>query len=98
MKEYLAGGRRVLVLRTFSKIYGLAGLRVGYGIGSADVITAIRKVRRAFDVTSAGRRRPSRSMLDQASDEGEADPEARCDLGNEPSRPPSESIMRLRRS
>ncbi len=44
----------MLVLRTFSKIFGLAGLRVGYGIGPADVITAIGKVRRAFDVTSAG--------------------------------------------
>jgi histidinol-phosphate aminotransferase len=52
--EYFARGHRVLVLRTFSKIFGLAGLRVGYGIGPADVITAISKVRRAFDVTSAG--------------------------------------------
>ncbi|MGH3072601.1 MAG: pyridoxal phosphate-dependent aminotransferase, partial [Gaiellaceae bacterium] len=48
--EYLLGGRRVLVLRTFSKIYGLAGLRVGYGVGPADVIEAIGKTRRAFDV------------------------------------------------
>ena len=48
--EYLGGGRRVLVLRTFSKIYGLAGLRVGYGVGPADVIQAIGKTRRAFDV------------------------------------------------
>jgi histidinol-phosphate aminotransferase len=52
--EYLATGRRVLVLRTFSKIFGLAGLRVGYGVGPEDVITAIGKVRRAFDVTSVG--------------------------------------------
>lgn len=52
--EYLHAGHRVLVLRTFSKIYGLAGLRVGYGVGPEDVITEIGKVRRAFDVTSAG--------------------------------------------
>ena len=39
-------------LRTFSKIYGLAGLRVGYGVGPADVVAAIRKVQRAFDVTT----------------------------------------------
>jgi histidinol-phosphate aminotransferase len=52
--EYLETGRRVLVLRTFSKIFGLAGLRVGYGVGPEDVITAIGKVRRAFDVTSVG--------------------------------------------
>ena len=54
IEEYAKAGHRVLVLRTFSKIYGLAGLRVGYGIGPEDVVTAIGKVRRAFDVTSAG--------------------------------------------
>jgi histidinol-phosphate aminotransferase len=51
--EYLQAGRRVLVLRTFSKIYGLAGLRVGYGVGPRDAIEAILKVRRAFDVNTA---------------------------------------------
>jgi histidinol-phosphate aminotransferase len=50
--EYLRAGHRVLVLRTFSKIYGLAGLRVGYGVGPADVIEAIGKTRRAFDVNT----------------------------------------------
>jgi histidinol-phosphate aminotransferase len=44
-------GRNVLVLRTFSKIYGLAALRVGYGIGPPEVVAAIRKVRNAFDVS-----------------------------------------------
>jgi histidinol-phosphate aminotransferase len=51
--EYFKAGRRVIVLRTFSKIYGLAGLRVGYGIAPADVVGELGKVRRAFDVTSA---------------------------------------------
>ncbi len=51
--EYFKAGRRVVVLRTFSKIYGLAGLRVGYGVAPADVVAEIGKVRRAFDVTSA---------------------------------------------
>ena len=54
IEEYARTGHRVLVLRTFSKIYGLAGLRVGYGVGPASVIAAVGKVRRAFDVTSAG--------------------------------------------
>ena len=54
IEEYAKAGRRVLVLRTFSKIYGLAGMRVGYGIGPAEIVTAIRKVRRAFDVASVG--------------------------------------------
>jgi histidinol-phosphate aminotransferase len=51
IEEYFKAGRRVLVLRTFSKIYGLAGLRVGYGIGPPEVVDAIKKVRNAFDVT-----------------------------------------------
>ncbi len=51
--EYVRAGCNVLVLRTFSKIYGLAGLRVGYGVGPRDAIEAILKVRRAFDVSTA---------------------------------------------
>lgn len=42
----------VLVLRTFSKAFGLAGLRVGYGVGSAEVIAAMRKVATPFGVSS----------------------------------------------
>ncbi len=52
IEEYLKRGRRVVVLRTFSKIFGLAGLRVGYGVAPAEVVTAIGKVRRAFEITS----------------------------------------------
>ncbi|MGH3116199.1 MAG: histidinol-phosphate transaminase [Gaiellales bacterium] len=52
IEEYLKRGRRVVVLRTFSKIFGLAGLRVGYGVAPAAVVTAIGKVRRAFDITT----------------------------------------------
>jgi len=54
IEEFAKAGHNVLVLRTFSKIFGLAGLRVGYGVGSEEVVTAIGKVRRAFDVTSVG--------------------------------------------
>jgi len=52
VEEYLKQGRSVVVLRTFSKIYGLAGLRVGYGLAPAPIVTAIAKVRRAFDITT----------------------------------------------
>jgi histidinol-phosphate aminotransferase len=51
IEEYLKPGARVIVLRTFSKIYGLAGLRLGYGVAPAAVAAAIGKVRRAFDVS-----------------------------------------------
>jgi histidinol-phosphate aminotransferase len=50
--EYFRAGRPVIVLRTFSKIYGLAGLRVGYGVGPAELVVALGKTRRAFDVTT----------------------------------------------
>ncbi|MFO7572598.1 MAG: histidinol-phosphate transaminase [Gaiellaceae bacterium] len=66
IEEYFKTGRRVLVLRTFSKLYGLAGLRVGYGVGPDEVITAIGKVRRAFDVSSAGQEAALASLGDDA--------------------------------
>jgi histidinol-phosphate aminotransferase len=40
------------LLRTFSKIYGLAGLRLGYGIGHRDLIAALEKIRQPFNVNS----------------------------------------------
>jgi histidinol-phosphate aminotransferase len=52
VEQYFKRGRSVLVLRTFSKIYGLAGLRVGYGVGTPDIVTGIGKVRRAFDLST----------------------------------------------
>ena len=52
VEEVFKRGRRVVVLRTFSKIYGLAGVRVGYGIAPEDVVVATSKVRRAFDVNA----------------------------------------------
>jgi len=52
VEEHFKQRERIVVLRTFSKIYGLAGLRVGYGIAPPDVVVATSKVRRAFDVTA----------------------------------------------
>jgi histidinol-phosphate aminotransferase len=48
--ELVRPGDDALVLRTFSKLYGLAGLRVGYAVGSAAVVAAMRKVQRGYDV------------------------------------------------
>jgi histidinol-phosphate aminotransferase len=50
--EALRAGARVIVLRTFSKIYGLAGARIGYGIAHPDVLGALEKVRSPFNTTS----------------------------------------------
>lgn len=49
--EHVTERPNVAALRTFSKIYGLAGLRVGYMVGPADVVRETQKVRNAFDVS-----------------------------------------------
>lgn len=51
--EIASGSRpNVLLMRTFSKIYGLAGLRLGYGIGSLDLIAALEKIRQPFNINA----------------------------------------------
>jgi histidinol-phosphate aminotransferase len=42
----------LVVLRTFSKVYGLAGLRVGYGIGHPDLVSVFQKTRQPFNVNA----------------------------------------------
>ena len=51
---HIRGGKapNLLLMRTFSKIYGLAGLRLGYGIGSPDLIAALEKVRQPFNINA----------------------------------------------
>jgi histidinol-phosphate aminotransferase len=50
IEDLFRNGADMLVLRTFSKLYGLAGLRVGYGVGPPAVMAAMRKVQRGYDV------------------------------------------------
>jgi len=42
----------LLLMRTFSKIFGLAGLRIGYGIGHPDLVAALEKIRQPFNINS----------------------------------------------
>ena len=44
--------KNLILMRTFSKIYGLAGLRIGYGIGNPDLISALEKTRQPFNINS----------------------------------------------
>jgi histidinol-phosphate aminotransferase len=44
--------KNLILMRTFSKIYGLAGLRIGYGIANPDMIAALEKTRQPFNVNS----------------------------------------------
>jgi histidinol-phosphate aminotransferase len=64
VEEHFKQGRNVIVLRTFSKIYGLAGLRVGYAVAPAAVVTEISKVRRAFDVSTTAQEAALASLGD----------------------------------
>ncbi len=53
---YVKQGRNAIVLRTFSKIYGLAGLRVGYGISTLEIIDLLNRVRPPFNANSLAQR------------------------------------------
>ena len=50
--EYVRQNRPVVVLRTFSKIYGLAGLRIGYGITTPEITGYLHRVRNPFNANS----------------------------------------------
>jgi histidinol-phosphate aminotransferase len=53
-RRYLETGKPLIVLRTFSKVYGLAGLRIGYGFATAPLREALDRARENFPVTSLG--------------------------------------------
>jgi histidinol-phosphate aminotransferase len=46
----LGARKNLILMRTFSKIYGLAGLRIGYGIGNPEFIVALEKIRQPFNI------------------------------------------------
>ena len=50
--KYLKEGKDILILRTFSKAYGLAGLRIGYGIADSAVIKQLNKIRAPFNTNT----------------------------------------------
>jgi histidinol-phosphate aminotransferase len=50
--RYHRHGATILTLRTFSKLYGLAGLRIGYGVAAKEVIDLMQRVRQPFNVNA----------------------------------------------
>ena len=50
--DYVNQGRKVVVLRTFSKAHGLAGVRVGYGIGPAELMSYFARMRTTFSIST----------------------------------------------
>jgi histidinol-phosphate aminotransferase len=74
----LAERPNLLLMRTFSKIHGLAGLRIGYGIGHPDFVAALEKVRQPFNLNALAQAAARAALTDdehvrstrQANDEG----------------------------
>lgn len=62
----IRAGRLVLTLRTFSKVYGLAGLRIGYGVGPAPLMAVLDRVRQPFNVNVLAQVAARAALADEA--------------------------------
>tara|TARA_Y100000588_G_scaffold89671_1_gene96271 strand:+ start:12739 stop:13839 length:1101 start_codon:yes stop_codon:yes gene_type:complete len=69
-------GRKIVCMRTFSKIYGLAGLRIGYGYGSPEVAALLHRVRQPFNANSVAQAAACAALEDR-------DHLTRCRLANQ---------------
>ena len=80
MLRYVREGRNIVVLRTFSKIHGLASLRLGYGIARPELINVLQKTREPFNVNGLAQAAAVAALTDdehqrltkQITDEGRA--------------------------
>lgn len=63
--DYIKEGKNVLALRTFSKIHGLAGLRLGYGLGRRELIEALNRVRMPFNTSRVAQMAGSAALDDR---------------------------------
>ena len=64
--EYVRDDRRLVVLRTFSKAHGLAGVRVGYGLGPAELMGYLTRMRTTFSVSTMAQAAALAALEDQA--------------------------------
>lgn len=64
--RFVREGRNVVVLRTFSKIHGLAGLRIGYGVARPEIIEVLHKTRQPFNVNSVAQAGAIAALDDEA--------------------------------
>ena len=63
--KYVRAGRNVVVLRTFSKIQGLANLRIGYGLAAAEIIEVLQKARQPFNANGIAQAGALAGLRDQ---------------------------------
>jgi histidinol-phosphate aminotransferase len=66
MLRFVRAGRNVAVLRTFSKIQGLASLRIGYGIARPELIQVLQKTRQPFNVSGLAQAAALAGLADDA--------------------------------
>ncbi|MFN7565220.1 MAG: pyridoxal phosphate-dependent aminotransferase, partial [Prosthecobacter sp.] len=64
-RQSVRHGRSVVVLRTFSKIQGLAGTRVGYGIANKELIDVLQRTRQPFNLNSIAQAGALAGLLDE---------------------------------
>jgi histidinol-phosphate aminotransferase len=64
--QYVREDRNIVVLRTFSKIHGLAGLRIGYGVARSSLIAVLDKTRQPFNVNSIAHAGALAALKDEA--------------------------------
>jgi histidinol-phosphate aminotransferase len=64
--DYVRAGRNVVVFRTFSKAYGLAGLRIGYAMGRPELLDPVERVREPFNVNALAQVAAAAALSDQA--------------------------------
>ncbi len=63
--SYLAHHPNLIITRTFSKVYGLAGLRVGFAISSPEIADILNRARLPFNVNSAAAKAAQAALLDK---------------------------------
>lgn len=61
----LKAGRNVVLLRTFSKIYGLAGLRIGYGLTTPEIVQHLNRIRPPFNTSSLAQKAALAALSDE---------------------------------
>ncbi len=65
LRPLMKAGKKIVAMRTFSKIHGLAGLRIGYGYGNHNLINLLQKVRQPFNVNSVAQATASAALEDE---------------------------------
>ncbi len=63
--DYLSQGRNVVILRTFSKAHGLAGVRVGYGVGPTELMSYFARMRTTFSVSTVAQAAAMAALEDE---------------------------------